>query len=66
MKPKILQVLDDQNIGGIIQTMRSLSNSRLGEEFEFKLTTSKNVLSVLQVDNPEIVFFAIRVLGSDR
>ncbi|NJR50567.1 MAG: glycosyltransferase family 4 protein [Leptolyngbyaceae cyanobacterium CSU_1_3] len=57
MKPKILQVLDDQNIGGIIQTMRSLSNSRLGEEFEFKLTTSKNVLSVLQVDNPEIVIF---------
>jgi glycosyltransferase involved in cell wall biosynthesis len=55
MKPKVLQVLDDHNIGGVTQTMRCLSSSRLGDEFEFKLVRSSEVLSVLQKDHSEIV-----------
>jgi glycosyltransferase involved in cell wall biosynthesis len=57
MKPKVLQVLDDHSIGGITQTMHCLSNSRLSDEFEFKLVRSRDVLPILQIDHPEIVIF---------
>ncbi|MGV0026059.1 glycosyltransferase family 4 protein [Phormidesmis priestleyi] len=57
MKPKVLQVLDDHSIGGVTQTMRCLANSRLGNEFEFKLVRSRDVLPILQTEHPEIVIF---------
>ncbi|KAM3097633.1 glycosyltransferase family 4 protein [Phormidesmis sp. 146-12] len=57
MKPKILQVLDDHSIGGVTQTMRCLSQSRLGDEFEFRVVRSHEVLPILQTNHPDIVIF---------
>jgi glycosyltransferase involved in cell wall biosynthesis len=57
MKPRVLQVLDDHSIGGITQTMHYLSKSRLGDEFEFKVARSYEVLSILKTTHPEVVIY---------
>ncbi len=35
MRPKVLKLLSDRNLGGVNKTMEGLINSPLGEKFEF-------------------------------
>lgn len=37
MKPKVLHLLDDKNVGGIKSSLQSLVRSRLAEQFDFEI-----------------------------
>lgn len=53
MKPKVLQLLGDNEMGGIKSALNSLINSQLSEQFEFityTLAESKPILHTLQAD----------------
>lgn len=57
MKPRILHLLNDHSVGGITATIRSLSNSRLNQVFDFKLIKPDKVLSAVRFERPDVVIF---------
>ncbi|NJR37842.1 MAG: glycosyltransferase family 4 protein [Leptolyngbyaceae cyanobacterium CSU_1_4] len=57
MKPKIFHVLDDHSVGGITATTRHISHSYLKDDFDFHLVRSKELLSLLQTECPDLVIF---------
>jgi glycosyltransferase involved in cell wall biosynthesis len=57
VKPKIIHVLDDHSVGGIVATTQGLSNSRLRQQFEFRLVRSRDVLSLLQSKQADLIIF---------
>ncbi len=48
MKPRIIHVLDDQNLGGVEIMTRHLCNSRLQDEFDFAIMTTQDAIPALQ------------------
>lgn len=57
MKPRVLHVLDDHSVGGIVTTTRHLSQSHLKDRFEFSLTTARDAISELRSRPTDIVIF---------
>ncbi len=47
MKPKILHVLDDQNLGGVLSSVSGLIHSRLQDQFDFVLATTTESYTIL-------------------
>mgnify|MGYP002776989870 CR=1 FL=1 len=50
MKPRIVHLLDDQNVGGVRRWIQSISDSRLNTQFDFEL-----VRSTEQLHKPDLV-----------
>lgn len=55
MKPRIIHVLDDHSVGGIVTTTRHLSQSYLKDSFEFKLMTARDAIAELRSRPADIV-----------
>jgi glycosyltransferase involved in cell wall biosynthesis len=57
IKPKILHLLSDRNIGGITKTSSGLTNSRLKEKFEFLFLSESEALAKLSEIKPDVVIW---------
>ncbi|MEE3717550.1 glycosyltransferase family 4 protein [Tumidithrix elongata RA019] len=57
MKPKILHLLSDRNVGGVTACTNSLIRSRLAEKFEFWLLSPDEALSQMSALKPDLIVF---------
>jgi len=55
MKPSILHVLIDRNVGGVTASVNSLLRSRLAEKFNFLLLTPQEAFSKASKLKPELI-----------
>ncbi|WP_055075219.1 glycosyltransferase family 4 protein [Pseudanabaena sp. 'Roaring Creek'] len=57
MKPQILHLLSDRNVGGVMACTNSLINSHLSKKFDFLLLTPDEALSKISVLKPDLMIF---------
>lgn len=50
MKPKIVHLLDDQNVGGVRRWIQSISDSRLKSQFDFEVVRSTDLSRSHKID----------------
>ncbi|BAU13979.1 glycosyl transferase group 1 [Leptolyngbya sp. NIES-3755] len=55
MKPRIVHLLDDQNVGGVRRWIQNISDSRLNSQFEFGLVRSTELLPFLRSHKVDLV-----------
>jgi len=55
MKPKILNLLSDERMGGVKTSLNSLMNSRLQEKFEFAIAPLNRARASIKTLQPEII-----------
>jgi glycosyltransferase involved in cell wall biosynthesis len=54
-KLKILHILNDRNVGGILNTTKSIIDSRLKEQFEFFFLTESEAIASLSKLKPDLI-----------
>lgn len=57
MRPKVLKLLSDRNLGGVNKTMEGLISSPLGEKFEFLTANVSEAQTALRSLKPDIAIF---------
>jgi len=55
MKPKILHLLSDRNVGGVTACTNSLMRSRLAEKYDFLLLTPDEALAQMSTLKPDLI-----------
>jgi glycosyltransferase involved in cell wall biosynthesis len=62
MKPKILHIPRDKQMGGVTSSLENLNNSRLGEAFEFQILPLTELLAhpkVLSAYQPDVILWHV-------
>jgi glycosyltransferase involved in cell wall biosynthesis len=57
MKPKILHLLSDRNVGGVTACTNSLMRSRLADKYDFLLLTPDEALLQMSKIEPDLIIF---------
>ena len=53
MKPKIIHLLSDRNVGGVTACTHSLMQSRLADKYDFQLLTPDEALAQMSTLKPD-------------